>query len=120
MFKKILFSIGLIVACSAATQAQVTVSEDQVTIEISQETSRYDLMEYKSALAEYGIEFRYQNVDWGNNTTQLLKIEAKVKAADGRTASYFMPGFTADQSLKIVYKPNDMTDAGLCVGPDCE
>jgi hypothetical protein len=120
MIKKILFTIGIAAAFCTPSQSQVTITEDLVTVEITQETSRYDLMEYKNALAEYGIEFRYQNVDWGNNTTQLLKIEAKVRTTDGRTASYFMPGFTEGQTLKILYKPNDATDAGLCVGLDCE
>ncbi|MDA0883209.1 MAG: hypothetical protein O2984_07835, partial [Bacteroidetes bacterium] len=61
--KTILLTFGLMLAGSGLF-AQMTATDELILVEVSENSTRNELLEIRQALAEYNIDFRYNGVKW--------------------------------------------------------
>lgn len=103
-------------AFAFSANAQLTVEGENVSATISQETSRYDLLEIRNAYKEHGVDFRYTQVDWIDG--QLTRIKIELKDEDGHQTSHVVENFQEGQTVKLLYNKEENAEQVLCAG-DC-
>ena len=111
--KTLLLTFGLMLAGSGLF-AQMTATDELIRVEVSENSTRNELLEIRQALAEYNIDFRYNGVKWAD---ELLKsIGLQVIAEDGRTREFVLPQMNANSKIVLIYRLNGTEDADFCLG----
>ncbi len=111
--KTLLLTFGMLLACSGLF-AQMSVSDGEIRVEVSENSTRNELLEIREALAEYNIDFRYTGVKW---TDELLKsIGLQVIAEDGRTRDYVVQQMNASSKIVMIYRFESLDEADFCLG----
>jgi hypothetical protein len=106
-----------LIAFAFSANAQLTVEGEQVSATITQETSRYELLEIRNAYKEHGVDFRYTNVDWIDG--QLTSIKVDLATDDGaNTATFLVENFQNGQVVKLLFNKEENANQVLCAG-DC-
>ncbi|MEO0404298.1 MAG: hypothetical protein AAF193_05465 [Bacteroidota bacterium] len=115
--KKFLIALGL-AFIGTGSFAQMTVENEVITIEMDYTTTRNELLDFRRSLVEYGIDFRYDNVDWADD--QLLRINLTVKDANGVVRTFQTGNPQGAGTFKLVYKINSTDENDFCLGVDCQ
>lgn len=119
--RKILFTLavcGLAFSnLSGQTDATSPTTPQNVMIEISADMTRDDLATTSQTLADQGISFRYDNIEWANGTLQTIRMA--VKCADGtmKVSDVLTVSAEAPTQFGITYvqgKPQ------ICFGKECD
>jgi hypothetical protein len=111
--KTLLLTFGLLLA-SSGLFAQMTATDELIRVEVSENSTRNELLEIREALAEYNIDFRYTGVKW---TDELLKsIGLQVIAEDGRTRDFVLQQMNANSKIVLIYRLDGVEDADFCLG----
>lgn len=116
--KKLALSLCFFVLSNMGLMAQMTVENDVITVEVTEDSSRNDLLEIRQQLQEYGVKFNYTKVNWIEG--QLKSVHLDVMVEDGRIKSFTAMNLSAAGTIKMIYDLNDSSDDGLCLGTDCE
>jgi hypothetical protein len=118
--RKILFTLavcGLSFSnLSGQTDTSSPTTPQNVMIEISADMTRDDLAATSKTLAEQGISFRYDNIEWANGAMQTIRMA--VKCADGTVKVSDVMTVNADSPTRfgVTYvqgKPQ------ICFGKEC-
>jgi len=111
--KTLLLTFGLLLA-SSGLFAQMSVNNGEIRVEVSENSTRNELLEIRQALAEYNIDFRYNGVKWAD---ELLKsIGLQVIAEDGRTREFVLPQMNANSKIVMIYRFESSDEADFCLG----
>lgn len=119
--RKILFTLAVcglgFSNLSGQTDATSPTTPQNVMIEISAETTRDDLAATSKVLAEQGVSFRYDNIEWANGALQTIRMA--VKCADGtmKVSDVLTVSDDAPTRFGVTYvqgKPQ------ICFGKECE
>lgn len=111
--KTLLLTFGLLLA-SSGLFAQMSVNNGEIRVEVSENSTRNELLEIRQALAEYNIDFRYNGVKWAD---ELLKsIGLQVIAEDGRTREFVLPQMNANSKIVLIYRFESLDEADFCLG----
>lgn len=114
--KRLSILFFLLIGFAFGADAQTTVTEDAVTINITSEATRTDLLDIRNTLMEHGIYFRYNQVNWKEG--HLTSINAQIADEEGNEALFQEMAFEPGSSFQIVVELTG--DKSLCIGRDCE
>ena len=116
--KKLALAICFSILSSLGAMAQMAIENNVITVEVSEDSSRNDLLEIRQQLSEHGLDFRYNKVNWIEG--QLKSIHLDVLSNDGRSKSFTAMNLAGTGTIKLVYRVGDSTENSFCLGFDCE
>ncbi len=117
--KKLFFILALgFVGFNAQAQAEISVTDDRIEAVITPETSRMNLFEMLTALAEHGIEMRYDRFNY-TPEWKLERINLAIKYGNDDPVVFQTDDMMGIGQIKIVVRPNEDTDK-VCVSPNCD
>ena len=117
--KKALFIAALFLGiCSTnSVTAQIEYDPDNLSITITNETSRADLWQMRQDLINVGIDFKY-SPDFDNNR-KLTAIKVDIVTDDGDTGSFQTSLLNNEQKVEIIRNISENGAVNFCVGQDC-
>lgn len=113
---KHLLTFAFFALIGLGASAQISVTDEKIVAEITQQTTRMDLANMRTELLAVGVEIRYTDIAWDTNSNlQTIKLMAKNDA--GNVGEFNALPLQANQTIKLV---SDRQNGEICVGPTCE
>lgn len=112
------FSLALFtLAMSFTTHAQSEIQSDSFDVHITSSTTRMELAQLQKDFSEVGIGFRYDLIDWTDETLQSIRLA--IILPDGSMRRHMSESLDADADIWLRLEGSG-TERIFCAGDNCE